>query len=66
VVAGHSRPERDDDPEIVAETEQYLLDFNRTEAETTTPIELYEAMLALHPDRANPGALWSGAKAAKA
>jgi len=66
VVAGHKRPERDDDPGILAETEQYLLDFNRTEAETTTPIELYEAMLALYPDRANPGALWSGAKAAKA
>jgi hypothetical protein len=27
--------------------------------------ELYEAMLALHPDRANPGSLWSGANAAK-
>lgn len=66
VVAGHKRPDRDDDPAILAETEQYLLDFNRTEAETTTPLELYEAMLALHPDRANPGALWSGAKASKA
>ena len=66
VVAGHKRPELDDDPAILAETQQYLRDFNRVEAETTTSRELYEAMLSLHPDRANPGALWGGAKAAKA
>ncbi|WP_248882441.1 hypothetical protein [Bradyrhizobium japonicum] len=28
-------------------------------------VKLYEAMLALHPDRANPGSLWSGANAAR-
>jgi glyoxylase-like metal-dependent hydrolase (beta-lactamase superfamily II) len=66
VVAGHKRPELDDDPAILEQTAQYLRDFNRVEAETTTPTELYEEMLALHPDRANPGSLWGGAKAAKA
>jgi glyoxylase-like metal-dependent hydrolase (beta-lactamase superfamily II) len=66
VVAGHKRPELDDDPAILEQTARYLRDFNRVEAETTTPTELYEEMLALHPDRANPGSLWGGAKAAKA
>ncbi|UFW52783.1 MULTISPECIES: hypothetical protein [Bradyrhizobium] len=35
-----------------------------TEA-TASPRELYEAMLELYPDRANPVSLWSGANAAK-
>jgi len=32
---------------------------------TTTARELYDAMLKLHPGRANPGSLWSGANRAK-
>jgi hypothetical protein len=28
-------------------------------------LELYDRMLELHPDRANPGALWSSARAVK-
>jgi glyoxylase-like metal-dependent hydrolase (beta-lactamase superfamily II) len=65
VVAGHKKPENDDDPRNIAETRQYLLDFNRLDQATISPRELYDAMLALHPDRANPGSLWSGANAAK-
>jgi glyoxylase-like metal-dependent hydrolase (beta-lactamase superfamily II) len=65
VVAGHKKPDHDDDPRNIAETRQYLLDFNRLDAVTASPRELYEAMLELHPDRANPGSLWSGANAAK-
>lgn len=65
VVAGHKKPENDDDSRSIAETRQYLLDFNRLDQATISPRELYEAMLALHPDRANPGSLWSGATAAK-
>jgi glyoxylase-like metal-dependent hydrolase (beta-lactamase superfamily II) len=65
VIAGHKRPDNDDDPANIAATRQYLLDFNRLNEATTTPLELYEAMLALYPDRANPGSLWSGANAAK-
>jgi glyoxylase-like metal-dependent hydrolase (beta-lactamase superfamily II) len=65
VVAGHKRPELPDDPHSLVETRQYLADFNRLEAETSTPLELYEAMLELYPDRANPGSLWGGAKKAK-
>jgi glyoxylase-like metal-dependent hydrolase (beta-lactamase superfamily II) len=65
VVAGHKIPENDDDPRSIAETGEYLRDFNRLDATTNTARELYDAMLALHPGRANPGSLWSAANAAK-
>jgi glyoxylase-like metal-dependent hydrolase (beta-lactamase superfamily II) len=65
VVAGHKRPENNDDPCNIAETQQYLRDFDRLDEATATARELYDAMLALYPDRANPGSLWGGAKAAK-
>ncbi len=65
VVAGHKNPDLPDHPKILAETKQYLADFNRLDAETRTQAELYEAMLALYPKRANPGSLWGGAKKAK-
>jgi glyoxylase-like metal-dependent hydrolase (beta-lactamase superfamily II) len=65
VIAGHKIPENEDEPRIIAETRQYLRDFNRLDEATTTARELYDAMLELYPDRANPGSLWGGAKAAK-
>jgi glyoxylase-like metal-dependent hydrolase (beta-lactamase superfamily II) len=65
VVAGHKVPENDDDPRNIERTRQYLRDFNRLDAMTQTAVELYNAMLALYPDRANPGSLWGGANAAK-
>jgi glyoxylase-like metal-dependent hydrolase (beta-lactamase superfamily II) len=65
VVAGHKVPDNLDDPEDIERTRQYLVDFNRVDAATTTAVELYEAMLDLYPDRANPGSLWGGAQAAK-
>ena len=65
VIAGHKVPENKDDPRIIAETRQYLRDFNRLNAATTTARELYDAMLEVYPDRVNPGSLWGAAKAAK-
>jgi glyoxylase-like metal-dependent hydrolase (beta-lactamase superfamily II) len=65
VIAGHKLPENDDDPRSIAETRQYLLDFNHLDKATKTARELYDAMLGLYPNRANPGSLWSGANAAK-
>jgi glyoxylase-like metal-dependent hydrolase (beta-lactamase superfamily II) len=65
VIAGHKIPENKDEPRIIAETRQYLRDFNRLDEATTTVRELYDAMLELYPDRANPGSLWGGAKIAK-
>src|SRR6201987_422570 len=65
VVAGHKVPENEDDPRIIAETRQYLRDFNRLNTTTTTARQLYDAMLEVHPDRVNPGSLWGAANIAK-
>jgi len=62
VIAGHKRPENDDSPRIVEETRQYIRDFERLAATTTTPRELFDKMLELYSDRINPGALWSSAR----
>jgi glyoxylase-like metal-dependent hydrolase (beta-lactamase superfamily II) len=65
VVAGHKIPDHDDDPRSIAETRRYLRDFIRLDQTTDTPRELFDAMIELYPDRANPGSLWGGANAAK-
>jgi glyoxylase-like metal-dependent hydrolase (beta-lactamase superfamily II) len=65
VVAGHGVLEPDSSPRHIEETHRYLRDFNAAVAGTSTPTELYEKMLALYPDRVNPGSLWGGAKAVK-
>jgi glyoxylase-like metal-dependent hydrolase (beta-lactamase superfamily II) len=65
VVAGHKVPDHDDDPGNIAETRQYLRDFIRLDQTTDTPRELFDAMIELYPDRANPGSLWGGANVAK-
>jgi hypothetical protein len=66
VVAGHKRYGNDDNPRIINETRQYISDFDRLDKETTTAEELYWQMLAIHPHRVNPGALWLSAQSAKA
>ena len=65
VVASHKRPENDDNPKIIGETRQYIRDFDRLAATTTTAQELYDKMLELYPDRANPVSLWGSARAVK-
>jgi len=65
VVAGHKVPDNDDDPGNIAETRTYLRDFIRLEQTTDTPRALFDAMIELYPDRANPGSLWGGATTAK-
>jgi glyoxylase-like metal-dependent hydrolase (beta-lactamase superfamily II) len=66
VVASHKRPEKDDSPGIIAETRQYIRDFDRLAETTKTAQELYDRMLEIYPNRVNPGwALWSSARAAK-
>ena len=66
VVASHKRPENDDRPEIIEETRKYIRDFDRLATTTSNAQELYEKMLALYPNRVNPGwALWSSAHAVK-
>ena len=65
VIAGHKKPEKDDNPRIIEETRQYIRDFQRLAGMTTTARELYDRMLELYPDRANPGSLWSSARAVR-
>jgi glyoxylase-like metal-dependent hydrolase (beta-lactamase superfamily II) len=65
VIAAHKRPGNDDDPRIIEETRQYIRDFDRIAEMTTSGSELYDKMLALYPDRANPSSLWSSARAVK-
>jgi glyoxylase-like metal-dependent hydrolase (beta-lactamase superfamily II) len=66
VIAGHKKAEREDSPRIIEETRQYIRDFERLAEATTTARELYDKMLALYPNRANPGSLWGSARAVKA
>jgi glyoxylase-like metal-dependent hydrolase (beta-lactamase superfamily II) len=65
VIAGHKKPENQDSPRIIEETRQYIRDFDRLVQTTTTARELYDEMLQLYPNRANPGSLWGSARAAK-
>jgi glyoxylase-like metal-dependent hydrolase (beta-lactamase superfamily II) len=66
VVAGHKRYGNDDNPRTIEETRQYIRDFDRLDKETSTAEDLYRQMLAIYPDRVNPGALWLSAQSAKA
>ena len=65
VIAGHKKAEREDSPRIIEETRQYIRDFERLAAATTTARELYDKMLELYPNRANPGSLWGSARSVK-
>jgi hypothetical protein len=42
-----------------------MRDFDRIDAATTTARDLYDQMLAVYPDRVNPGGLWISARAVK-
>jgi glyoxylase-like metal-dependent hydrolase (beta-lactamase superfamily II) len=65
VIAGHKRAGRADDPRIIEETRQYIRDFDRIDESSATARELYDQVLALYPDRVNPGAAWTSALARK-
>jgi glyoxylase-like metal-dependent hydrolase (beta-lactamase superfamily II) len=65
VVAGHGVLDPDSSPRHIEGTRRYLHDFNACLAGTSTPLDLYERMLSLHPDWVNPGSLWAAAKTAK-
>src|SRR5467141_407636 len=65
VVASHKRPEKDDSPRIIEETRRYIRDFDRLAETTKTARELYDKMLEVYPNRANPGSLWGSARAVK-
>ena len=65
VIAGHGVLDPDNSPRHIEATRRYILDLNAIVASTSTALDLYEKMLALHSDRVNPGSLWATAKTAK-
>jgi hypothetical protein len=65
VIAGHQRAGRHDGPEIIEETRQYIRDFDRIAGATGTARELYDQVLARHPNRINPDVVWISANAVK-
>jgi glyoxylase-like metal-dependent hydrolase (beta-lactamase superfamily II) len=63
VVAGHKRDGDADSPDLIGRTRRYIEDFSAALEKATTYTELYEAMVALYPERLNRGVLWNSAKA---
>lgn len=61
VVAGHKNKDLPDDPAILAQTRQYLLDAQRLLDAKPSPREFFDQMVELYPDRLNLGPLWYGA-----
>jgi glyoxylase-like metal-dependent hydrolase (beta-lactamase superfamily II) len=61
VIAGHKNPDAPDDPSQLDATRRYLTDARRLLETSTSAAQFYTGMLALHPGRINPGALWGGA-----
>ncbi|MFD8006536.1 MBL fold metallo-hydrolase [Streptomyces mirabilis] len=61
VVAGHKDPSRADDPAEIGRTRRYLDDADRLLQGSPTPMEFFDGMLSLHPERINPGILWFSA-----
>ena len=61
VVAGHKNKDLPDDPAILDQTRQYLVDAHWLLDEKPTAREFFDRMLALYPDRLNPGPVWYGA-----
>jgi glyoxylase-like metal-dependent hydrolase (beta-lactamase superfamily II) len=62
VVAGHKNKDLPDDPAILEQTRDYLLDARRLLADKPSPREFYDQMVDLYPDRLNLGPLWYGAE----
>jgi glyoxylase-like metal-dependent hydrolase (beta-lactamase superfamily II) len=66
VVAGHKKVDRDNDPKIIAESQQYLRDFSEIVAEEDTAAAIVARMVERYPDWANVRTLWHSARSAVA
>jgi glyoxylase-like metal-dependent hydrolase (beta-lactamase superfamily II) len=58
VVAGHKNKDLPDDPAILGQTREYLLNASRLLAQRPSPQEYFDEMIALYPDRLNVGPVW--------
>lgn len=65
VVVGHGPLDPDNSPSHIEATCQYIREFDEISRESETARQLYDRMLALYPDRINPGSLWGSAHAAR-
>jgi glyoxylase-like metal-dependent hydrolase (beta-lactamase superfamily II) len=63
VVAGHKNETLTDDPRIIEETRNYLLDAQRLISGKPSPEEFFNHMIRLYPDRLNVGPVWYSAVA---
>jgi glyoxylase-like metal-dependent hydrolase (beta-lactamase superfamily II) len=63
VVAGHKNAALPDDPKIIDETRNYLLDAQRLLSGKPSPEEFFAHMIRLYPDRLNVGPVWYSAVA---
>jgi glyoxylase-like metal-dependent hydrolase (beta-lactamase superfamily II) len=61
VVAGHKNKDLPDDPVILEQTRDYLLDARRLLADKPSPRQFYDQMIDLYPDRLNVGPVWYSA-----
>ncbi len=61
VIAGHKNPDAPDDPSQLEATRKYLRNARELLETSSRAEQFYTAMLELHPDRINPGALWGAA-----
>lgn len=62
VVAGHKHDGDPDSPEDIGRTRRYIQEFDAAAQKADSYLDLYEAMIALYPDRINRGVLWNSAK----
>ena len=62
VVAGHKRDGDADSPDNIGRTRRYIEEFTVAAEKTRSYTDLYEAMVALYPNRVNRGVLWNSAK----
>jgi glyoxylase-like metal-dependent hydrolase (beta-lactamase superfamily II) len=58
VVAGHKNVDLRDDPAIIEQTREYLLNARRLLDEKPSPREYFDEMVALYPNRLNTGPVW--------
>jgi len=63
VVAGHKNKDLPDDPAILEQTRDYLLNARRLLAQKPSPRKYFDEMIALYPDRLNVGPVWYTATA---
>lgn len=61
VVADHKNKDLPDDPAILDQTRQYLLEAQRLLGQRPSPREFFDQIVATYPERLNPAPVWYSA-----